>query len=203
MCWCNIGLQSDRGLRWYTGTIWVSSLGIQQDKELRRDPSSPVSPVTCVCLQTCKQISTQSWKKSWKLTHQLRQAASKSLIPFCPSICPCHINLLCIWIMQILCLSLYSLRHNSAMSCRDLFHQEKSHFNYSFTYILTREIATQVSQFVLATSLLICLVVTSHSLDSIHLNSQQGLYSVIHAAWHQINASLKFMIICYLCVVFH
>lgn len=46
LCCCNISLQSDRGLRWHTGTIslacWVSSLGF---KLWSRAPSSPVSTV--------------------------------------------------------------------------------------------------------------------------------------------------------------
>lgn len=44
-----------------------------------------------------------------------------------------------------LLISAFSQRHSSVMSCRDLFHQERSPFNYNFTYILTREIATRLT----------------------------------------------------------
>lgn len=66
---------------------------------------------TDLCLSSNLQKNTKSiMENSWKLTHQLSQAASKRLIPFCPSVCLYHMNLLCICIIQILLLSLHFLK---------------------------------------------------------------------------------------------
>lgn len=75
----------------------------EQGKELW-SPSVPVSTV----IRIFKSANTKSIPANDEMT-QMRQAASESLTPLCPSACLYHINLLCARFMQILLLSLLFL----------------------------------------------------------------------------------------------
>lgn len=172
VCVVVISACSDRGLRWHTGTITlVSSLGFEL---WSRAPSSPVSTVahdTHAHLQNL-QINTKSMMGNYEMPHQMRQAASKSLI------LPVSLSLSHESFMRLdLCKSSsYLCIFSKAQPNRD-FKREvcffSSFFFYTklvFAYIFIREIATRVSQFLSSSSTLICWIVALCSFDSISLS---------------------------------